>query len=134
MRNKVNGRPLCGKGNSKSERDKMKSTIAILIIFLATLCGAQTAGTIVTVISSSVVGQSTVVEITYPGPSCNTNPCTAKVENLVCNPHYCTCYMPEAGENGTVRDFQLHQYVGRNVTIDWSDGHHSRIYEVISSR
>ena len=57
----------------------MKWLLALL--FLATLCSAQTADTVVTVVSSSKIGESVIVEITYPaGAMCNTNPCTARQE------------------------------------------------------
>ena len=57
----------------------MKLKIIVLVIFLATLCGAAIAGTTVTVVSSSISRQSVVVEIAYPDQTktllCGAAPC-----------------------------------------------------------
>ena len=100
----------------KSMTNKLQTAAVAFLIFLSTLCSAQSdalRGTVFTA-SGSVSLKSTVIDVEKYQP----------VGHMMfgCSPNAASCYMPTAGETGyIVGTMSGGPYAGKNLLIFWNE-------------
>ena len=95
--------------------NKLQTAAVAFLIFMSTLCGAQSdalRGTVFTVTGSTSL-ESTVIGVEKYHP--------VGRMTFGCN-HGASCYMPAAGETGyIIRTMSRGPYAGKNLLIFWNE-------------